>query len=527
MNSIISTLMTASFVGTILFLIILALRPITGRLFSKTWHYYLGIIPIFFFLGGVSAVHFLADYMNVTAPFFGAASELYVLSQTYYSEVNTMPLLLNAGQPIVSDYLPIMHRARELLSIRMASGTIIFFTLAWAVGAILYIAVNFHRYRTYRWKLLQHSRPCRGIQSPLPVVISCIATTPMVIGFIKPVIILPDIALSGRELEMILAHELTHFARGDAWLKLVTLIAKSVHWFNPGVHALSRYMHNLCESSCDEKVVMEMSTQERKHYGEAILSMLQHGSTQRSLICASGLCNSHKNVKRRLFDMLNAKKTRKFMVAISLVMALAIAGVGGVVAHGFRNAMVYEEDCYAPANIIPSGEIIDNDITVAGSIALYGQVNGAITIPQGSLLIISGNGVVNGTVIVEGELLLEENGVITGAGSRGVVINPGGEFTMTGGYIQGNSYSENGGGVWVNNGIFTMNGGLIQYNSSYNGGGGGVWISGPETRFAIYSGYIQHNHSYGPGGGVFLTDDADFAIYGGMVVRNNASNIYS
>lgn len=83
----------------------------------------------------------------------------------------------------------------------------------------------------------------------------------MVMGLWKPVVILPDIPLENKELDMILTHKLVHLKRRDFLVKLMVLLVKTVHWFNPLVYFLSRQLNTLCELSCDEKVVREMDTE--------------------------------------------------------------------------------------------------------------------------------------------------------------------------------------------------------------------------------------------------------------------------
>lgn len=223
--------------------------------------------------------------------------------------------------------------------------------------------------------------------------------------------------------------------------------------------------------------------------------------------------------------MLNIRKTRKIMVTLSIALTLAIFGVGSVMAYGFRNDTDYDEIVISTPTIIQADETVSDNIIVDDStLYVYGQINGVVTINPGGSLIISGYGQVYGTVYVNGSLYLADNGVVTGSGTRGVVVNPGGIFNMTGGYIRGNSYTDYGGGVWVNNGIFTMDGGYIENNIS-DGMGGGVWVSGIYARFTLYSGYIRYNHASLGGGGVALTDSTRgaFSMYVGRIYRNTTS----
>jgi len=212
----------------------------------------------------------------------------------------------------------------------------------WIIGAVICIILNIKKYLSYRRILLESARVYETPQSPIDTVFSTKAITPLMIGFFKPVIVLPDMDFNDQELEMILSHELVHYRRKDVWFKFAVFIATAIHWFNPAIRFLNRHINNLCELSCDEQVVMEMDTQDRRFYGEMILSMLQHSSNgygktaQKNFICTNDLYNSKsskKNIKRRLINMLNTRKIKKSMVILSLAVMLVIVGFGGAVAY--------------------------------------------------------------------------------------------------------------------------------------------------------------------------------------------------
>ena len=56
-NRLLLALITASAAGTMLFVMVIGLKPITGRLFSNKWNYYISFMPVFFLLGGVEIVN--------------------------------------------------------------------------------------------------------------------------------------------------------------------------------------------------------------------------------------------------------------------------------------------------------------------------------------------------------------------------------------------------------------------------------------------------------------------------------------
>jgi len=81
------------------------------------------------------------------------------------------------------------------------------------------------------------------------------AIVPQVIGFVRPVILLPTSAITGLtadELELILTHELAHVRRYDMWVALIQRLAEALLFFNPALWFLSRRISELREFCCDD-----------------------------------------------------------------------------------------------------------------------------------------------------------------------------------------------------------------------------------------------------------------------------------
>ena len=81
------------------------------------------------------------------------------------------------------------------------------------------------------------------------------AIMPQVIGFVRPVILLPTSAITGLtadELELILTHELAHVRRYDMWVALIQRLAEALLFFNPALWFLSRRISELREFCCDD-----------------------------------------------------------------------------------------------------------------------------------------------------------------------------------------------------------------------------------------------------------------------------------
>lgn len=79
--------------------------------------------------------------------------------------------------------------------------------------------------------------------------------TPMVIGFIKPIVLLPVGLVTGlttKQIEAILAHELAHVKRYDYLINLLQSLAEVVYFFHPALWWLSGKVRQEREHCCDD-----------------------------------------------------------------------------------------------------------------------------------------------------------------------------------------------------------------------------------------------------------------------------------
>lgn len=104
--------------------------------------------------------------------------------------------------------------------------------------------------------------------------------SPLSCGFFKKKIILPEFYLPEEELDLILRHEYTHLRLHDSWYKLVFLICRSLHVFNPFVHLMCTAANTDCEFACDERVTKDGDADFKKAYSRAILRTLSKGASE-------------------------------------------------------------------------------------------------------------------------------------------------------------------------------------------------------------------------------------------------------
>ena len=94
-----------------------------------------------------------------------------------------------------------------------------------------------------------------GVRRCVRVLQSALATTPMVVGLLKPIILLPAGVLTGLptpQIEAILAHELAHVRRWDYLVNLLQGVVETVLFHHPAVWWLSHRIRLEREYCCDD-----------------------------------------------------------------------------------------------------------------------------------------------------------------------------------------------------------------------------------------------------------------------------------
>ncbi len=97
---------------------------------------------------------------------------------------------------------------------------------------------------------------------------------PVLVGILRPIILLPPSALTGwspDEIEMVLLHELAHVRRWDNLINLVQRLVESLLFFHPAVWLVSGWVRREREACCDAVVV---NRTKRPHaYAEMLVAL--------------------------------------------------------------------------------------------------------------------------------------------------------------------------------------------------------------------------------------------------------------
>jgi WD40 repeat protein len=130
-----------------------------------------------------------------------------------------------------------------------------------------------------------------GLHRAVRVLQSTLAQVPVLVGYFRPVILLPVSLMTSlpvERLEAILAHELAHVRRHDFLVNLVQTLIETLFFYHPAVWWLSRQIRVEREHCCDDLVVASLGS--RIEYGRALLAIeeLRGASTVLALGAADG-----------------------------------------------------------------------------------------------------------------------------------------------------------------------------------------------------------------------------------------------
>ena len=167
-----------------------------------------------------------------------------------------------------------------------------------------------------------------GVRRAIDLYTNRLTASPLMLGFRKSAVVLPEIPVNSEEFRFICLHELTHYKRGDIWYKWILQIVLCLHWFNPLVHLMVREVNRLCELSCDEAVLRAINAGEHRQYGDTLLQSLRTPGTYREGLAALTLNESARSLKERLESIMKFTKPNKATAVLAAILA-ALLFTGG------------------------------------------------------------------------------------------------------------------------------------------------------------------------------------------------------
>jgi hypothetical protein len=223
-------------------------------------------------------------------------------------------------------------------SLEERMGLFEFVAIAWAIGFV-YIGIRFGR----QWIAARSLRVCSvvdadgsvsaifdelrsafGVSRRVRVLVSEIAQSPMVVGWIVPVVVVPASVItmmSPEQVRLVLAHELAHIRRYDHLVNMLQVLVESVLFYHPVVWWMSRQARIEREHCCDDAAV--------RVAGDAVLFARALAELEEVRLRSRAVLGLHQggSLMNRIQRILNGRESRHGAGATALLsVAILVAG---------------------------------------------------------------------------------------------------------------------------------------------------------------------------------------------------------
>ena len=209
----------------------------------------------------------------------------------------------------------------------------------WIAGAALFLLYHglgtwFFTRKARRWSRSAGEEPLRvygevcremGVRRPPVLRVSPEAGSPMMMGLLRPRLMLPTEDIGERELAFVLRHELTHHRRHDLWYKLALLLANGMHWFNPLIFLLRREAERDLELTCDDAVVARADAETRRAYSETLLASVHRQKGLSRAVLSTHFYGGKEVMKERFRNILGKRGRKWGGLALALVLLGTVA----------------------------------------------------------------------------------------------------------------------------------------------------------------------------------------------------------
>lgn len=369
MNTVLKIFLSMSFSGSLLILALFLGKRFLKDKISRQWQYYIWLIVI----------------LRLLLPF---GPEVNLLGKTYQAvdQVITQAAPLSQQQPAfyASGNMPAPADNQETNSENNPSEDltaphplkeigVLLFNHIWLIWLLVALGMLIRKITSYQGftryihaglvpvsdiELLDQLSIVAGqsgIKKPIELCINPLVSSPLLIGFFHPCIVLPSVDIPRNDFQYIILHELTHYNRRDMFYKWLVQITLCLHWFNPLVHLMSQEITKACEFSCDEAVLTKMGQENAQNYGKTLLDAMAAVGKYKENLGAVTLSENKQLLKERLSAIMNFKRKSAVirlltgMLTLCVMFSAAFVGVYPVAsaandATGKTGTYIYDEN---------------------------------------------------------------------------------------------------------------------------------------------------------------------------------------
>ncbi|MEG1850011.1 MAG: M56 family metallopeptidase, partial [Oscillospiraceae bacterium] len=343
MNELLKIWVSLSFSGTLLILLFFLCKPLWRERTSKRWQYYIWLIVI---------LRLLLPFTPETSP---VGSMFASLGQTMAAQTHRTPAAVphDRAMPPDNSAKPAHPPAAESREPDSMFASLLGPTVPAAIGHSLWLvwllvaAGLLIRKITIYQAFVKYMRAGRtevsdtawldrlaeigaqiGVKRPVELYTNRLISSPLLLGFFRPCIVLPTADLCASDFYYTVLHELVHERRRDMLYKWLVQLTLCLHWFNPAVYRMGQEISRACELACDEAVIRGLPPSGRRDYGDTLLRAVGAGGGYRDSIASVTLHESKKCLKERLEAMLHLEKVKRIKPVFAALLALCLLGGG-------------------------------------------------------------------------------------------------------------------------------------------------------------------------------------------------------
>ena len=321
-TEIVKSVFTMTFTGSIVSILLFAIKPIIKDKLPKSFQYYMWLPVI------ISLILPLSKIVVIPAPSSPATSVRSMndvvrwVSDTAFEQPVNFALVPQAGSE---------QESLQTTAYSANVGAILF--ILWQSGMVLVLGFKIICYVLYVRRLKKFNMSAEQQETELLNKLSGskktprlyknpMVATPVLIGVLRPEVILPDKKYEETKLQGILLHEITHMRKHDIAVKWLLILVGALHWFNPIIYFVLKEINKACELACDESVIKKFDIDGKQHYGDALIMVA--ADSMRKIPISITMVENKKNLKERLDAIMKHKEFPKKTIFLSCILLVII-----------------------------------------------------------------------------------------------------------------------------------------------------------------------------------------------------------
>ncbi|WP_444996766.1 M56 family metallopeptidase [Aliikangiella sp. IMCC44359] len=208
------------------------------------------------------------------------------------------------------------------------------FLIVWFIGSC-WRSIHLIRAFLKTKQVLLSSKPIKKLKldsqlHKINLLKSAIISTPMVVGWLRPVIIIPNRFVQQfkeSSLIPIVLHEQAHIERNDPLIGFLQEVFAIIFWWSPVMRLINHKIHINRELACDLRAIAKLNN--NKQYAQVLIDCAKLMLFQKSYGLTMGLFSHKKDLTYRINEVLNMKtnKKPKKLAMIATCFSLAYATV--------------------------------------------------------------------------------------------------------------------------------------------------------------------------------------------------------